>query len=88
MLTSSARWWSDLLPFPDKKLETFKDSKHFALQQQFKLGLVSERQQVTCATCHMPRTASEDQPGASAAVLVHHNQNMNLRPNEKMIRTV
>lgn len=41
---------------------------------------------VSCATCHLPR-----QPRASSgseAVLVQHNQSLNLRPNEKMARTV
>lgn len=44
-------------------------------------------QNVSCATCHMPRIASEDIAGNSI-VHVEHNQNMNLRPNEKMIRPV
>jgi hypothetical protein len=39
---------------------------------------------VSCAGCHLPRIAP--QPGATE--LVQHNQNDNLRPNEKMLRTV
>lgn len=38
---------------------------------------------VTCATCHMPRLET-----AAGVVTVNHNQNDNLRPNEKMIRPV
>lgn len=41
---------------------------------------------ITCATCHMPRL-SETINGKSV-VHVQHNQNDNLRPNEKMIRSV
>lgn len=37
---------------------------------------------VTCATCHMPRIT------AGGSVTVEHNQNDNLRPNEKMLRSV
>ena len=40
---------------------------------------------VTCATCHMPKLESEAEPGVFRTL---HNQNDNLRPNEKMIRTV
>ena len=38
---------------------------------------------VTCATCHMPRTESDD-----GTVWVNHNQNTTLRPNETMARQV
>ncbi|MEM7138474.1 MAG: cytochrome c3 family protein [Myxococcota bacterium] len=37
---------------------------------------------VSCATCHLPRVASGEH------IRVQHNQNANLRPNEKMIRSV
>jgi hypothetical protein len=37
---------------------------------------------VSCATCHLPRVER------AGAVTVQHDQNDNLRPNEKMIRTV
>ena len=43
-------------------------------------------QNVTCATCHMPRY--EYTKAGTKVVGVEHNQNMNLRPNEKMIRSV
>lgn len=41
---------------------------------------------VTCATCHMPRVTRSAE--GIRGVGVEHNQNMNLRPNEKMIRSV
>ncbi len=42
---------------------------------------------VTCATCHMPRQSVEDE-WENEITIVNHNQNDNLRPNEKMIRSV
>jgi hypothetical protein len=41
---------------------------------------------VTCATCHLPRQRQRVNGGDF--VVVQHNQNANLRPNEKMTRTV
>jgi predicted CXXCH cytochrome family protein len=38
---------------------------------------------VSCATCHMPRQRS-----GGEQIAVVHNQNANLRPNDKMIRSV
>jgi hypothetical protein len=38
---------------------------------------------VSCATCHLPRVRDE-----SGRILVSHNQNDFLRPNEKQIRAV
>ncbi len=43
-------------------------------------------EQVSCATCHMPRMVKGK--GEKQIVSVNHNQNFNLRPNEKMIRSV
>ena len=40
----------------------------------------------SCATCHMPRI-NHEQDGIKR-LLVSHNQNDNLRPNEKMLRSV
>lgn len=40
---------------------------------------------VSCATCHLPRELHR--VGGHDVVRVQHNQNANLRPNEKMIRT-
>ncbi len=41
---------------------------------------------VSCATCHMPREQKVEQ--GLKIFRVNHNQNMNLKPNEKMIRSV
>lgn len=41
---------------------------------------------VSCASCHMPR--HETTVNGEKVIAVQHNQNNNLRPNEKMIRTV
>lgn len=47
------------------------------------LDLADPQQQVTCATCHLPSVKTgKDQ------WQIDHNQNTNLRPNEKMIRSV
>ncbi|HEY5621576.1 MAG TPA: cytochrome c3 family protein [Pontiella sp.] len=55
----------------------YRDSKHF------KLWEAGAPDGVSCATCHMPRMERED-----GSIGVQHNQNDNLRPNEKMIRSV
>jgi formate-dependent nitrite reductase cytochrome c552 subunit len=41
---------------------------------------------VSCATCHLPREHARE--GGATRISVQHNQNNNLRPNEKMLRTV
>ena len=41
---------------------------------------------VSCATCHMPRKPVKY--GDGEYIIVEHNQNDNLRPNEKMLRSV
>lgn len=58
-------------------------AQEFIKGSQALSGLTSN---VSCATCHMPRivSGSEEHP----KIRVEHNQNMNLRPNEKMIRSV
>jgi len=43
-------------------------------------------EQVSCATCHLPRMVKGK--GEKQIVSINHNQNFNLRPNEKMIRGV
>lgn len=64
----------------------YKKSKHYALWFNELNGDAPAGSGVTCATCHLPREVTGS--GAEARVLVQHNQNLNLRPNEKMIRTV
>ncbi len=83
----------------DQHSLAFTESPHGLLTQQ---ALNNERpwsEAVTCATCHMPRLVNGDTGikvdkesvsalGESAVVSVTHNQNLTLRPNEKMIRPV
>lgn len=56
----------------------YLNSSHFQLWQDEISGTAAAGTGVSCATCHMPR----DDEGR-----VEHNQNSNLQPNEKMIRT-
>lgn len=60
----------------------YKNSGHFRLWEREQRGELPAGHGVSCATCHMPRTREGDGP-----VTVQHNQNDNLRPNEKMIRS-
>ena len=64
----------------------YKNSIHFALWQSELTGNAPAGSGVSCATCHLPREVTG--VGDEKRVLVQHNQNNNLRPNEKMIRTV
>jgi len=64
----------------------YKNSKHYALWLSEGSGDTPVGSGVSCATCHLPREQTE-QDGRTI-VRVQHNQNFNLRPNEKMIRTV
>ena len=58
------------------------DSPHHALWQAELSGAAAPGAGVSCATCHMPGSERR------GTIVVSHNQNDNLRPNEKMIRTV
>lgn len=64
----------------------YKKSAHFGLWHNELTGRGAKETGVSCASCHMPRTESKTPDG----VYVHaqHNQNDNLRPNEKMLRSV
>lgn len=70
----------------DEHSKAYKQSAHFRLWQQENSGTSNNNTGVSCATCHMPRTKSKDK--GELRTVVEHNQNMNLRPNEKMIRSV
>lgn len=63
----------------DGHSRAYLQSSHFEAWQAEVAGEASAGSGVSCATCHMPR----DEDGS-----VQHNQNRNLRPNEKMARTV
>ena len=79
----------------------FKKSPHGQLQKKSLQGLIPIEQSVSCATCHMPRNIHKTNKNISGTnivnkqstekefkISVEHNQNLNLRPNEKMIRPV
>ena len=69
----------------DTHSRNYKNSKHYELWKNELIGGQKDTG-VSCATCHLPRM--EHRIGGKSLVLVQHNQNDNLRPNEKMIRGV
>lgn len=70
----------------DEHSLAFKQSPHFALWEKEHQQLLPAGSGVSCATCHLPREIHKEQ--GVDVVRVQHNQNFNLRPNEKMIRSV
>ena len=70
----------------DEHSRAFPGSPHGQLQQQASNGKIPLEESVSCATCHMPRLKQHYQ--GQQVMRVEHNQNWNLRPNEKMIRSV
>ncbi len=76
----------------DEHSQQFKQSKHFTLKSDALIAnghLNKETASdpiVTCASCHLPETEIEH--FGQKKTIVQHNQNHNLRPNEKMIRSV
>ncbi len=66
----------------DSHTRAYFDSPHYALWRAELAGEASPGTGVSCATCHMPGT------GRRNRIATDHNQNDNLRPNEKMIRPV
>lgn len=69
-------------------VRNFEQSPHGQLTQQALLGEIPWQQAVTCATCHMPGAFHKDEISGENIWRINHNQNDNLRPNEKMIRSV
>lgn len=67
----------------DQHSLAYKDSVHYELWQQEQGGEAEPGTGVSCATCHLPREMD-----AAGQIFVQHNQNNNLRPNEKMVRSV
>jgi hypothetical protein len=57
----------------------YRESKHNALWSAELAGSAPAGSGVSCAGCHMPLTRNGS---------IEHNQNDNLRPNEKMVRSV
>ncbi len=70
----------------DQHSNSYKDSKHFNLWHKEIRGQAAENTGVSCATCHMPR--KEVKHDGMKIIIAEHNQNDNLRPNEKMLRSV
>ena len=70
----------------DEHSKAFKSSPHYKTWQQATSGEIEETAGVSCATCHLPRLTVKHK--GKKRTLVQHNQNQNLRPNEKMIREV
>jgi len=72
----------------DRHSLAYRSSKHFELWQKELSGELPAGSGVSCATCHMPRIEHRDPEFDIKRVLVQHNQNDTLRPNEKMLRPV
>jgi predicted CXXCH cytochrome family protein len=66
----------------DEHSLAYKSSPHFELWSDDDRAGTG----VSCATCHLPR--EEGAVDGVTRVFVQHNQNANLRPNEKMVRDV
>ena len=64
----------------------YSESAHHRLWESEMSGQGKPGSGVSCASCHLPREARR--AAAGELMVVQHNQNDNLRPNEKMIRQV
>lgn len=71
----------------DQHTQAYFNSSHFRLWQAEQAGKAPAGSGVTCATCHMPGILQRGEDGIERTI-VTHNQNDNLRPNEKMARGV
>lgn len=69
----------------DQHTLAYKKSPHYAAWQKELKGEAPPGSGVSCASCHMPRMRMSTDDGSR--IVVQHNQNDTLRPNEKMIRT-
>lgn len=70
----------------DEHSNSFTRSPHYQEWLKSQHGEIDNELGVSCATCHMPRFDGEYK--GEAVTQVQHNQNDNLRPNEKMVRSV
>jgi hypothetical protein len=71
----------------DGHTKSYFGSKHHDLFIREGKGALPTGSGVSCATCHMPMVETRDEDGRTLS-FVMHNQNDNLRPNEKMVRSV
>jgi len=69
----------------DEHSLAYKESPHAELWEKELSGELPEGSGVSCASCHMPRVEI-DVSEWMERVVVMHNQNATLVPNEKMIR--
>jgi len=69
----------------DKHSLAYEDSPHAGLWEKELKGDAPAGTGVSCSSCHMPRI-SFDVSEWSSRIMVDHNQNATLSPNEKMIR--
>lgn len=67
-------------------VRNFENSPHADLLFAARKGEIALHEKVDCATCHMPLEQHHEK--GRDVLRVNHNQNANLRPNEKMIRSV
>lgn len=70
----------------DQHSLAYEKSSHYQLWVKESQGINKENSGVSCATCHLPR--QEIRQEDEKRIAVQHNQSLNLRPNEKMLRTV
>ena len=70
----------------DEHSHNYTQSVHYQLWQKELEGSGAPNSGVSCASCHLPRIEMESR--GEDLMRVQHNQNANLRPNEKMIREV
>lgn len=70
----------------DGHTRTYFASPHYDLLRKEIAGALPPGSGVSCATCHMPATMTRGEDGAKS-IFITHNQNDNLRPNEKMVRS-
>lgn len=71
----------------DNHTKAYFASPHYELFKKETAGEAKAGTGVSCATCHMPLVEARDADGRKI-YLATHNQNDNLRPNEKMVRGV
>lgn len=70
----------------DAHSKRYRSSAHYLLWKKELSGELPAGSGVSCATCHLPREVQRAQ--GRDLIRVQHNQNANLRPNEKMLRDV
>jgi len=75
----------------DDHSRAYKASAHFRLWRDEQKGIGIKNSGVSCASCHLPRLAPHRRNRKSKKprrTKVQHNQNFNLKPNQKMLKDV